>query len=385
MGGFLHFISFHSAELIEKKSSPQEAPRLQVPRVFLDQTARRMHGAVQGRPADLALNLDKVGISDGEDRQWKKVVVPRTAALQSIHHRLALSVKHISVVACISASGACLTPCVVASHDSAAVCRDLEADGMQIGRDLILKHRDKPCVNAELFEDYLCSVFLPHLMIPRIVKDLREEDAMLLMDNCSPHLTPAVIERLSTPRLRVVTFAPQPHTTQKFQVLDLTLFGVLKRRGQYQLPFEDDAGRPRFIRKVYHDFRMMMMMMGPNIWAAFRGIGVKYSVVDGVERVSFDEMTLRENEAFKELWDIDFPVGNLSPRRQSCKFGWINEPESNDIGIRFRISVTGLQDIPVRKNPKKWHSSLIHRIFVFTHGISIVIISAPHRYLRSNC
>jgi hypothetical protein len=59
---------------------------------------------------------------------------------------------------------------------------------MQIGRHLILKQRDKPYANAELFEDYLCSVFLPHLMITRIAKDLREEDAVLLMDNCSAHL-----------------------------------------------------------------------------------------------------------------------------------------------------------------------------------------------------
>jgi hypothetical protein len=72
---------------------------------------------------------------------------------------------------------------------------------------------------------------------------------------------------------------------------------------------------------------MTMTMIEPNIWGAFRGIGVKYSVVDGVQRVSFDEMTLRESEGLKELWDIDFPVGNLSPRHQSCKFGWINEPE----------------------------------------------------------
>jgi hypothetical protein len=72
------------------------------------------------------------------------------------------------------------------SQDFPAVRRDLEADGMQIGRhsNLILKHRDKPYVNAELFEDYLRSLFLPHLMITCIVKDLRDEDAVLLMENC---------------------------------------------------------------------------------------------------------------------------------------------------------------------------------------------------------
>jgi hypothetical protein len=102
----------------------------------------------------------------------------------------------------------------------------------------------------------------------------------------SPLPTPAVIELLSTARVRVVvvTFAPQPHTTQIFQVFDLTLFGVLKRHGQCQLPLEDEAGSARFIRKVYHDhdFRMTMTMVVPNIWEAFRGIGVKYSAVDGV-------------------------------------------------------------------------------------------------------
>jgi hypothetical protein len=161
-GSVASFISRHSAELIDEKSSPQEAPRLQVVRVFLDQTGRSVHDAVQGRPADLVFNLDEIGISDWDDREPKKVV-PRTAPLHSIHHPLSRSVKYISVVACISASGACLTPYVVTSQDSATVRRDLEANGMEIGRHSILKHRDKPYVNAELFEDYhLRSVFLPH-------------------------------------------------------------------------------------------------------------------------------------------------------------------------------------------------------------------------------
>jgi hypothetical protein len=147
----------------------------------------------------------------------------------------------------------------------------------------------------------------------------------------SHHSTQAGIELLSTARVRVVvvTFAAQPHTTQIFQVLDLTVFGVLKRRGQYQSPLEDDAGSARFMKKMYHghDFRMTRTMIEPNIWGAFRGIGVKYSVVDGIQRVSFDQMTLRESEGLKEPWEIDFFLGNLSPRRQICRLGWINESE----------------------------------------------------------
>jgi hypothetical protein len=77
---------------------------------------------------------------------------------------------------------------------------------------------------------------------------------------------------------------------------------------------------------MYHDFRMTMMMMEPNILGVFRGIGVKYSVVAKVQRVSFGEMTLCESEGLNELSDIEFPLMNLSPRRSICTFGSINEP-----------------------------------------------------------
>jgi hypothetical protein len=47
-------------------------------------------------------------------------------------------------------------------------------------------------------------------MIRHIVKDLREEDTVLLMDNCSPDISPVVIAFLSIAHVRVilVTFAP---------------------------------------------------------------------------------------------------------------------------------------------------------------------------------
>jgi hypothetical protein len=221
-----------------------------------------MHEILQRCLADLGFNLDELGISNWEDRKPKKVVVPITVPAHSIHHRIPRNVKHISIVTCISAGGACLTPYVVTSQDSAALRRALEATGMQIGKHLILKRCAKPYVNADLFENSVRTVFLPHLAIARIMQNVRNEEAVLLMDNCSPHLTPAVIDLLSEARVRIVTFAL--HTTQIFQALDLSLFRVLKRRGQYQLPFGDDAGSARFIKKVYRDFRSTMTDF--NIW-----------------------------------------------------------------------------------------------------------------------
>jgi hypothetical protein len=84
-------------------------------------------------------------------------------------------------------------------------------------------------------------VFLPHLADLQKNEKLSSEEAALLMDNCSPHFTPAALELLTGARVRIIPFAP--HTTHIFQVLDLALFGVLKRRGQYRFPFGDETYR----------------------------------------------------------------------------------------------------------------------------------------------
>jgi hypothetical protein len=65
--------------------------------------------------------------------------------------------------------------------------------------------------------------------------------------------------------MRVTTVAP--HTIQVFQVLDFTLFGVLKRRPRYQLAFDDDHVIVKSIMKVYHNFTQRMVP--PNVWGAF--------------------------------------------------------------------------------------------------------------------
>jgi hypothetical protein len=77
------FISRHSAELIEEQSSPHEEARLHVPGVFLDQTVRSMHQAVQGRPAALVFNSIQMnsGYPTGKTdnrRRWSFRESPRS-------------------------------------------------------------------------------------------------------------------------------------------------------------------------------------------------------------------------------------------------------------------------------------------------------------------
>jgi hypothetical protein len=76
-----------------------------------------------------------------------------------------------------------------------------------------------------------------------------------LSESC--HVTDDIIGLLTEARVPVITFAL--HSAQIFQILDLTLFGVLKRRPRYQLPFEDEKETVNFIMKVYHEFKQTIV------------------------------------------------------------------------------------------------------------------------------
>jgi hypothetical protein len=50
-------------------------------------------------------NLDETGISDWEDRKMKKAIIPSAMLGQTIHYEVSRNVKHISVIARLSAAG----------------------------------------------------------------------------------------------------------------------------------------------------------------------------------------------------------------------------------------------------------------------------------------
>jgi hypothetical protein len=139
--------------------------------------------------------------------------------------------------------------------------REPEKAGVLSDRDLTFKFNQKPYINACIFFDQIKTIVLPYIDTLRGLAVLTREVAALLMDNSSAHVNDDLICILSEANMRVITIAP--HATHVFQILDLTLFGVLKRCPRYELPFDDDNATVKVIMKVYHDFRQTMIR--PNI------------------------------------------------------------------------------------------------------------------------
>jgi hypothetical protein len=142
-----------------------------------------------------------------------------------------------------------------------------------------------------------------------------------LNDNCCADVSDDVIHILTEAMVRIITFAP--HATQVFQVLDLNLFGVLKRCPRYELPFDDDNATAKVIVKVYHDFTQTNVR--PNVCGAFHAFGLEFNMRRELYGFLFDEATLRESAGFRELCSVDFPLDQLSDRRRITRFSPINK------------------------------------------------------------
>jgi hypothetical protein len=90
--------------------------------------------------------------------------------------------------------------------------------------------------------------------------------------------------------------------------------------------------------KGYHDFKQTMVES--NIWGALQAIGFEFDTEAEPYQLLFNEEKLRQSEDFRELWSIDFPLHQLSSRRQNTRFGWINKQEESDLA-EMKVSFIG--------------------------------------------
>jgi hypothetical protein len=275
--------------------------------------------------AELVFNLAEVGISDWEDHKTKKTPSLRAMLDQTIHHGVSRNVKHISLIACLSGAGESLLHYVITSQNFPTVQEHLKTPGVRFGRDFASKFNQKPYINAGIFLASIRTILLPYIDIFRCRAVLAHEIAVLLMAHYSADVSDDVIHILTEARVCVITFAP--HTTQIFQVLDLTLFGVLKRCPRYELPFDENNATAKVITNVYH--KITQTMVRPNVWGTFRALALEFEFDTRREpyELLFDDVKLREGAGFHELCSVDFPLDQISGRRRTDRFDRINKPE----------------------------------------------------------
>jgi hypothetical protein len=87
--------------------------------------------------------------------------------------------------------------------------------GVRLEVDFVLRQRSKSYVSRKLFLKYIKTIFLPYLKELRDSQEFKACEAVLLMDNCSPHTSDDVVAVLTHARVRIVTFALTRLTSSK--------------------------------------------------------------------------------------------------------------------------------------------------------------------------
>jgi hypothetical protein len=90
----------------------------------------------------------------------------------------------------------------------------------------VLRQHSKLYIDNTLFLESFNNIFIHDLSGLRELEAFRGYEAVLPIDNSSPHIGDAGIAVLADERVRVITFASD--TTYIFQVLDVVLFDALK-------------------------------------------------------------------------------------------------------------------------------------------------------------
>jgi hypothetical protein len=175
-------------------------------------------------------------------------------------------------------------------------------------------------MTAALFQQYVTAVLIQFINRVCTNEQLAGKPAILLMNNCSICARPGVLKMPREHDVKVITFSP--HMTQLFQALDLSIFGILKRNLQYKLLLGIDDRVVAFIQKAFHSLKQTFVP--DNVRNAFNMLGFQFHIANSPYTLLLREEKLGGSQGFRDIWDGDHSLDQLSKKRREARYGWIN-------------------------------------------------------------
>jgi hypothetical protein len=131
------------------------------------------------------------------------------------------------------------------------------------------------------------------------------------------------------------------------------------------MPLGNDELTFAFIRNAFHSLKQTFVP--ENVRNAFQMLGFEFNVAKSPYIVLFQEERLRGSHGFREIWDADSPLDELSKRCRDVRGGLIR---ASTFVIRFIIHFTfGLGATSV----VKLQSSILHSLQkVLSFGKSVL-------------
>lgn len=312
------FLARHQNSVKKTVISPQEDLRLTVPRIYLIEYLDLVECIIEITPAELIYNIDETGFSDWEERRPKTVIVPSEISEDDLHYPINRGIRHVTLVATVSGGGDAYFPLAVTSEPELQGIFDL---GIRQDIDLCLKVGNSNYITKEIFNDHILKKFIPQVQSDREFCEDDSLPAILFIDNCSSHLDDELLRKLAENLILVISYPS--HSSHIFQVLDLLLFGVLKKHKK-SIPKNDQVS-PKIdhLYRVFHAYELSTC--STTIRSSFKKAGFDYYQKDGKNYLKLNRSKIENSGNFKEVWNINYPEEKLSPRRRAQKRGWLNK------------------------------------------------------------
>jgi hypothetical protein len=143
------------------------------------------------------------------------------------------------------------------------------------------------------------------------------------MGNYPSDVTDDALGLFRDAQVRVMSSAP--HTTQIFLRRGVSLFGVLKQRQRYKLPFDKTKGTTAFLFNINHTSKSTTIEV--NIQSSFQEVGFEFGTTREPYRLPFTEGKARISPDFQDIEALEFRLEKLTTRRPKVRFRWIHQPE----------------------------------------------------------
>jgi transposase len=264
------------------KGIPMEDLRLNVTIEDIRTYFEYLKKSIYGVPNHFIYNMDELGHQIWADRKSKVVVIPRICPEKKIHIPVPRQGKRITLIVAVSASGRYTKPFFIIPRKTYDV--DLHLFGID-DYNVEIKYQTKGFVDRDIVEYWFSSIFLPEIRQNQKTFNYNGK-TILILDNCTCHNSDYIDDICFENNIELV-FLP-PHSSNQLQVLDVSLFGLLKRRIENINSKVDINIQSKHIAQIYS--ALQSSFTSQNIIASFRNAGMELYLENSTCFVSVNEL-----------------------------------------------------------------------------------------------
>ena len=258
---------------------PEEAGRMKLKHAevarYIDEAA-----ALNNVPAEFVFNMDETGIDDKANAKDKKVLVRFDSTETSTKYPMRRGTSHTTLVVCIAADGTATKRLVIIRE---VTVRGLLAGEGWTPRKVMFAHTASGYINQDVFLSWINTIFVPEVERRRVELDMPQQQAFLVMDNCTAHTNDDVQEVLNEHNI-VLLFIPA-HGSHIFQPLDRSTFSSFKAMFRSTSPITADVQTTRLV-KILESWEKAKKTR--TIMSSFKLAGFTYVTVNRFNHISFD-------------------------------------------------------------------------------------------------